>query len=119
MTSTTRAVSTQEAHPWRAVIRTFVAAGVGVALAWLVRVWGVDLTPLSDQMVDSLTAAAWAVGTGLVQWVLTRPWALPVLEAVGLGTGARPTDPVSFSERHQDVRDLLEQADDQLDDDER
>lgn len=87
--NTHRAVptSTQEAHPWRAVVRTFVAAAVGVALAWLVRVLGVDLSPLSPQIVDSLTAAAWAVGTGLVQWVLTRPWAQPVLEAIGLGTG--------------------------------
>ena len=80
-------VSTQEAHPWRSVVRTFVAAAVGVALAWLVRVLGVDLTPLSQPIIDSLTAAAWAVGTGLVQWVLTRPWAQPVLEAIGLGTG--------------------------------
>lgn len=80
-------VSTQEAHPWRAVVRTFVAAAVGVALAWLVRSLGVDLTPLSQPIIDSLTAAAWTVGTGLVQWVLTRPWAQPVLEAIGLGTG--------------------------------
>ncbi|MEJ6544479.1 hypothetical protein PQI65_14925 [Brachybacterium paraconglomeratum] len=87
--NTHRAVptSTQEAHPWRAVVRTFVAAAVGVALAWLVRVLGVDLASLSEPIIDSLTAAAWAVGTGFVQWVLTRPWAQPVLEAVGLGTG--------------------------------
>lgn len=80
-------VSTQEAHPWRSVVRTFVAAAVGVALAWLVRVLGVDLTPLSQPIIDSLTAAAWAVGTGVVQWLLTRPWAQPVLEVIGLGTG--------------------------------
>ncbi|MEU2418887.1 hypothetical protein ABZ546_14005 [Brachybacterium paraconglomeratum] len=87
--NTHRAVptSTQEAHPWRSVLRTFVAAAVGVVLAWLVRVLGVDLTPLSESIIDSLTAAAWAVGTGLVQWVLTRPWAQPVLEVIGLGTG--------------------------------
>lgn len=85
--SNTHRKSTQEAHPWRAVLRTFVAAGVGVGVAWLVRVLGVDLTPFSGAMVDSLTAAAWAVGTGLVQWVLTRPWAQPVLEVIGLGTG--------------------------------
>ena len=80
-------VSTQEAHPWRSVVRTFVAAAVGVALAWLVRVLGVDLTPLSEPIINSLTAAAWAVGTGFVQWLLTRPWAQPFLEAIGLGTG--------------------------------
>lgn len=78
---------TQTAHPWRSVLRTFVAAGVGVAVAWLVRVLGIDLAPFSQPIIDSLTAAAWAVGTGLVQWLLTRPWAQPVLEAVGLGTG--------------------------------
>lgn len=80
-------VSTQEAHPWRSVVRTFVAAAVGVVLAWLVRALGVDLTPLSQPIIDSLTAAAWAVGTAFVQWLLTRPWAQPFLEAVGLGTG--------------------------------
>lgn len=80
-------VSTQEAHPWRSVVRTFVAAAVGVALAWLVRVLGVDLTPLSQPIIDSLTAAAWAVGTGFVQWLLTRPALQPALEVIGLGTG--------------------------------
>ena len=86
---------TQSAHPWRSVLRTFVAAAVGVALAWLVRVLGVDLTPLSQPIIDSLTAGAWAVGTGLVQWLLTRPGLQPGLEAIGLGTGvhAETRDP--------------------------
>ena len=78
---------TQIAHPWRSVLRTFVAAAVGVVLAWLVRVLGVDLTPLSQPIIDSLTAGAWAVGTGLVQWLLTRPGLQPGLEVIGLGTG--------------------------------
>lgn len=78
---------TQVSHPWRSVLRTFVAAGVGVALAWLVRVLGVDLTPLSQPIIDSLTAGAWAIGTALVQWILTRPGLRPALEAIGLGTG--------------------------------
>lgn len=85
--NTNRSLSTQETHPWRSVVRTFVAAAVGVALAWLVRVFGIDLAPLSQPIIDSLTAAAWAVGTGLVQWLLTRPGLQPALEAVGLGTG--------------------------------
>ena len=93
-------VSTQEAHPWRSVVRTFVAAAVGVVLAWLVRVLGVDLTPLSQPIIDSLTAAAWAVGTALVQWVLTRPWAQPFLEAIGLGTGVH-TDQRALAENLQ------------------
>lgn len=78
---------TQTAHPWRSVLRTFVAAGVGVGVAWLVRTLGIDLTALAPAMIDSLTAAAWAAGTGLVQWLLTRAWAQPALEAIGLGTG--------------------------------
>ena len=87
--------STQEAHPWRAVVRTFVAAAVGVAVAWLVRVLGIDLTPLSQPIIDSLTAAAWAFGTGLVQWLLTRPGLQPGLEAIGLGTGVHAEQPGS------------------------
>lgn len=78
---------TQVAHPWKSVVRTFVAAGVGVAVAWLVRTLGVDLTILSQPIIDSVTAAAWAVGTGLVQWVLTRPGFQPFLASIGLGTG--------------------------------
>ena len=92
--------STQEAHPWRAVVRTFVAAAVGVAVAWLVRVLGVDLTPLSQPIIDSLTAAAWAVGTGVVQWLLTRPWAQPALEVIGLGTGVHAEGHGRRADRH-------------------
>lgn len=92
--------STQEAHPWRAVVRTFVAAGVGVAVAWLVRVFGVDLTPLSQPIIDSLTAAAWAVGTGVVQWLLTRPGLQPGLEVIGLGTGVH-VEPQQLAENVQ------------------
>ncbi|WP_313816330.1 hypothetical protein [Citricoccus sp.] len=78
---------TQVAHPWKAVLRTIVAAAVGVALAWLVRVLGIDLTALSQPIIDSLTASAWVAGTGLVQWLLTRPRLQPFLQAIGLGTG--------------------------------
>lgn len=92
--------STQETHPWRSVVRTFVAAGVGVAVAWLVRVLGVDLTPLSQPIIDSLTAAAWAVGTGVVQWLLTRPGLQPGLEVIGLGTGVH-VEPQQLAENVQ------------------
>lgn len=78
---------TQVAHPWRAVVRTLVASAVGVALAWLVRSVGIDLTALSEPMVDSLTTAVWVAGTGLVQWLLTRPRLQPVLAVIGLSTG--------------------------------
>lgn len=78
---------TQVAHPWRAVLRTFVAALVGVALAWLVRTLGIDLTGLSDGIIDSLTATVWAAATGLAQWALTHPRLQGFWRAVGLGTG--------------------------------
>jgi len=79
--------STQEAHPWRAVVRTFVAAGAGVLLAWLARTIGIDLAGLEGPIVDSATAAVWAFITGLVQWLLTRPNLLPFWRSIGLGTG--------------------------------
>lgn len=78
---------TQVAHPWKAVLRTFVASGVGVALAWLARTFGIDLAELDAAIVDSLTVAVWAVGLGVAQWLLTHPRVMPVLEAIGLGTG--------------------------------
>lgn len=78
---------TQIAHPWKAVVRTFVAAAVGIGVAWLVRTLGVDLTALSQPIIDSLTAGAWAIALGLTQWLLTRPRLQPVWAAIGLGTG--------------------------------
>lgn len=78
---------TQVAHPWKSVVRTVVAAGVGVGIAWLVRVLGIDLTALSQPIIDSLTTGVWLAVTGFVQWLLTRPRLQPVLRAIGLGTG--------------------------------
>lgn len=80
---------TQVAHPWRAVVRTIVAWLVGLAVAALARWIGVDLTDLAPAMVDSLTAVVWAIGTGLVQWVLTRPGVERFLRryVAGLATG--------------------------------
>jgi len=78
---------TQVAHPGRAILRTFVAALVGVVLAWVVRTVGVDLAGFSDVIVDSLTAAAWAVGTGVIQWLLSHPRLQRFFEIIGLGTG--------------------------------
>lgn len=78
---------TQVAHPWKSVVRTFVAAAVGIGVAWLVRTLGVDLTALSQPIIDSLTTGAWAVATGLAQWLLTRPKLQPLWAAIGLGTG--------------------------------
>ena len=78
---------TQVAHPGKAVLRTFVAAGVGIVLAWLFRVLGIDLMGLEGAIVDALTAAVWTVVTGLIQWALTRPGLMPFWRAIGLGTG--------------------------------
>jgi len=78
---------TQVAHPWRSVLRTFVAALVGVVLAWIARTVGVDLTEWDDAIIDSLTAVAWTVGTGVVQWLLSHPRLQPFLRVIGLDTG--------------------------------
>lgn len=86
-TPAVRGPSTQEAHPWRAVVRTFVAAGVGIAIAWLARTFGIDLSGLEGAVADALTATVWAVVTGFIQWLLTRPKLMPFFEAIGLGTG--------------------------------
>lgn len=80
---------TQVAHPWRAVLRTLVAAGVGVVVAWVARTLGVDLTDLTPEIVDSITGVVWLLVTGLVQWLLTRPAVEAWLRryAPGLATG--------------------------------
>lgn len=71
-TTPTAGVPTQVAHPWRSVLRTFVAAAVGVAVAWIARTLGIDLAELQRAIVDSITAVVWALATGAVQWLLTR-----------------------------------------------
>lgn len=78
---------TQVAHPWKSVLRTIVASGIGVVLAWLVRSAGIDLTAFGPEIINSITAGAWAAGTALFQWLLTRPSLMPFWRMVGLGTG--------------------------------
>lgn len=78
---------TQVAHPGKAVVRTVVAWAAGFGIAWLARVVGIDLTDLSQPIVDSLTVGVWGIVTSFVQWLLTRPRLLPFWEAIGLGTG--------------------------------
>lgn len=85
------AAPTQVVHPWRAVLRTFIAAGVGVAVAWVARTLGIDLTTFTPALVDSLTAAAWALGTGVVQWLLTRPRVEAWLRRFAPALAANPT----------------------------
>lgn len=86
---------TQVAHPWRAVIRTFVAWVVGFLVAWLARTLGVDLTDLSEAMTDSITVGVWAVATGFAQWLLTRPGVVRLLEYTPLSTGVE-TEPRGY-----------------------
>lgn len=78
---------TQVAHPWKAVVRTLVASGVGVALAWTARVLGIDLAGLEAEIVNSLSLGVWALITGAVQWLLSRPKLQGFWTAIGLGTG--------------------------------
>jgi len=85
---------TQLAHPWRAVLRIFVAAAVAVLVRWLAA-RGLDLTALSEAMVDSIVNALAALVLGFVQWLLTRQWVenwlrryAPIF-ASGVHTGAR------------------------------
>lgn len=84
---------TQVAHPWKSVLRTLVAAGIGVVLAWLLRVLGLDLTGLEQPIVDSITNGAALAFTALFQWLLTRPALMPMWQALGLGTGVEDEPP--------------------------
>lgn len=63
---------TQVAHPWRAVLRTFVAAIVGVAITWLAGV-GIDLEALAPAITDSLTYGLFTLVTGVVTGILAHP----------------------------------------------
>ncbi len=78
---------TQVAHPWRAILRTILAAVVGSLLAWVVRTFGLDLAPFSDGIVDSLTGVVWAAATALVQWLLVHPALQGFWRAVRLDPG--------------------------------
>ncbi len=78
---------TQVAHPWKALVRTFVASGVGLALAWVARTLGVDLTGLEVEIVNSLSLAVWGLVTAGVQWLLSHPKLQRFWAAVKLGTG--------------------------------
>lgn len=63
---------TQVAHPWRAVLRTFVAAAVGSVVTWLAGV-GVDLEALAPAITDSVTLGLFTLVTGVVTGVLAHP----------------------------------------------
>lgn len=108
-----RGIPTQVAHPWKSVARTFVAAGVGITVAWLVRTLGVDLTALSQPIIDSLTTGAWAAATGLAQWLLTRPRLQSFWAAIGLGTGVEkePEIRVATEADYRDAADYPQDAD--------
>lgn len=83
---------TQVAHPGKAILRTFVASGVGVAVAWIARVIGVDITEFTDEIVNGITVAVWALVLGATQWALSHPKLMPFWEAIGLGTGTEKED---------------------------
>lgn len=63
---------TQVAHPWRAVLRTFVAAVVGSVVTWLAGV-GIDLEALAPAITESVTLGLFTLVTGVVTGVLAHP----------------------------------------------
>lgn len=63
---------TQVAHPWRAVLRTFVAAVVGAVVTWLAGL-GVDLESLAPAITESVTYGLFTLVTGVVTGVLAHP----------------------------------------------
>ena len=63
---------TQVVHPWRAVLRTFVAAAVGSVVTWLAGV-GIDLEALAPAITDSLTLGLFTLVTGVMTGVLAHP----------------------------------------------
>ena len=69
---TNQSQPTQVAHPWRAVLRTFVAAVVGVVITWLAGL-GIDLEALAPAITDSITLGLFTLVTGVVTGVLAHP----------------------------------------------
>ena len=63
---------TQVAHPWRAVLRTFVAAVVGAAITWLAGI-GIDLEALAPAITESITLGLFTLVTGVMTGVLAHP----------------------------------------------
>ena len=70
--SPTSNTPTQVAHPWRAVLRTFVAAFVGAAITWLAGL-GIDLEALAPAITESITLVLFTLVTGVVTGVLAHP----------------------------------------------
>lgn len=91
-TPTLAGPSTQEAHPWRASLRTAVTYIVAAAVLFVVA-QPIIADGLSDYLPDAWQA--WYAGAAAfltaVGATLTRLMALPaaqrILEAIGLGTG--------------------------------
>lgn len=88
---------TQVAHPWRAVLRTFVAAAVGSLITWLASI-GIDLEALAPAITESITLGLFTLVTGVMTGVLAHPavnkWVeryLPFL-ATGVHTEAHNLD---------------------------
>jgi len=78
-------VPTQVAHPWRAVLRTIVAAVAGWAVTLLIAVlahWGIDISHLETELVASTITVLSTVLTGVFTWLLTRPRVEGFLERV-------------------------------------
>lgn len=90
---------TQVAHPWRAVLRTFVAAAVGSLITWLASI-GIDLEALAPAITESITLGLFTLVTGVMTGVLAHPavnkWVERYLPF--LATGAHTEAPTLDSE---------------------
>lgn len=80
-------IPSQLVFPARAVIRTILQWLLGAAFAWMARVWGLDLTPYSSQIIDAATAFIALVFAAFFAWLMTRPKIAALLH----GTFLAPT----------------------------
>lgn len=92
--NTHRAQSTQEAHPWRAALRTAVQIAVPALVLFVLA------QPIIEEQLDGYLPDAWqawyagaagfltACGAALTR-VMALPAAQRLLEVIGLGTGVQ------------------------------
>lgn len=97
-TMTTTPATTQQAHPWRAALRTALQVAVGLGLVVPLALAAMDET-LGDVLPPEVRAKVWAIGGGIIAVAafLARIMAVPqvdrVLKRLGLSSSPEPTVP--------------------------